>query len=324
MKLTPAELHRLCADAARGAGASAEHAEWLAAATVHAERRRHPAVGVVHLFDYLAGLRSGAVDGGAEPVVERNGAIVQVDAGEGIAQTAFHRALPLLREVLADQGTAVMAMRNSYTVGELGYYTSCLALEGVVALAVSNSPALVALGESGRPVVGTNPMSLAAPADDGLPLVIDQGVSYAAYVSVRDAAARGERIPEGWAVDENGRPTTDAKAALTGALLPIAGHKGANLGLLVEVLAGLAGGNWSVNAPSFEEGARSPGVGMFLIAIDPRRFGGDFTARLGAHLRTLGGEYGVYVPGRRSASSTGGDPLDIDDELVAALRSAVG
>lgn len=318
-RIAAAELRRTCRAAILKAGGSAEMADALADATVGAEVRGHPAVGVSHLFDYLAALRSGAIDGTAEPRVEHGGARILVDAGGGIAHTAFLESEDSLKATAQTQGIALLTIRNAYTCGELGHFTGRLAGDGFVAIAAANSPALMALGPSGRPALGTNPLSLAAPVEGGPPLVIDQGASLAAYVQVRRAAEAGEPIPEGWAVDADGTPTTEAAAALHGALLPIAGHKGANLGLLVEVLAGLAGGNWGLDAPSFEAGVRSPGTGFLLIVIDPDGLDGGFAARLRTHLGRLVDDHGAHIPGRGRSPR---DVIEIPDALHARLVGA--
>lgn len=122
-------------------------------------------------------------------------------------------------------------------------------------------------------------------------MTVDQSSSAAAYVNVRDAAARGEQIPEGWAVDAAGEPTVDSEAALEGAMLPFGGYKGANIAWMVELLAGMSGANWSIDAPSFDSGSEHPGVGMFILALDASKLQNDFVARADAHvvrLSTLG------------------------------------
>ena len=121
-----------------------------------------------------------------------------------------------------------------------------------------------------KPVYCTNPIAFAAPLDEGPPLLIDQASSATAFVQLRHYAERGETLPAGWAVDGDGQPTTDPHAALRGALLAFGGVRGANIALMVEVMAaGLAGANWALDAPSFTSGDRSPGAGLLVIAITP-------------------------------------------------------
>ena len=98
-----------------------------------------------------------------------------------------------------------------------------------------------------------------------MPLVIDQATSATAYVNLRKAAEHGEPIPEGWAIDAAGQPTTDARAALDGLLLAFGGKRGANIALMVEVLAaGMTGANWSLDCPPFDQGSDSPAADCSL------------------------------------------------------------
>jgi (2R)-3-sulfolactate dehydrogenase (NADP+) len=324
VEITTGELRTLCTAAVLRAGGDQVTAAALADATVRAERRGKTAVGASHLPDYLDALESGAIDGTAVPSVSRQGSVVGVDAHGGTAQRAFDAALQELSDAVECSGVGVLTIGNSYTCGEVGDYTARLADLGMVALAAANSPANTALGTSGEPVIGTNPLSFAAPAD-GPPLLIDQAVSSAAYVSIRRAADQGRDIPDGWAVDGAGDPTTDARAALAGALLPDGGHRMGNIGLIVEVLAGLAGGLWSLDAPSFLDGGKSPATGLFVLALDPARFGtcgtGGFSRRLTSHVNRLESRYGVHIPGRSTASGVAPDcTVTLSSDVFARLN----
>ena len=147
-------------------------------------------------------------------------------------------------------------------------------------------------------------MSFAAPSADGAPLVIDQSSSATAFVNIRKAAEDGKKIPEGWALDESGNPTTDAAAAMKGALLAFGGQRGANIALMVEVLAaGLSGANWSLDAPWFTGGPDSPATGLFVLAIQPKLLDPDFEQRMKAQLDRLRRRYGVHIPGRSRAEA---------------------
>ena len=147
---------------------------------------------------------------------------------------------------------------------------------------------------------------------DGELLLIDQASSATAFVNIRDAAANGRAIPDTWALDQDGEPTTDPFAAMQGALIAFGGTRGANVALMVEVLAaGLTGANWSLDAPDFQAGDASPGCGLFVLALSPQLFADDFPARLASQVARLAGDYGVHVPGidrvarQRRAESAG-------------------
>lgn len=289
----------LCTRAAMAAGAGEETAAALAKSVVAAEAKGVAAVGLSHFLDYLDALDAGRIDGHAEPVITRPSLAVFVsDANGGAAHTGFDRAFGDLAKAARLFGVAIFSQRNAFTCGELGYFTARLAGEGLVSFAATNGPALLAGAGATKPVYCTNPMSFAAPVEDGTPLVIDQSSSATAFVSIRKAAEEGREIPDGWALDAQGRPTTDPAAAMKGALLAFGGNRGANIALMVEVLAaGLSGANWSLDAPSFSEGHESPGTGLFVLAIDPKLIDPDFSARLKAQLDRLASDYRVHLPG---------------------------
>ena len=304
--------------ACRGAGAGETTARSLAEATVSAELHGKPAVGFRHLVDYLAAFATGRIVGGAEPELSSPAAaIIRSDAHGGIAQLGFDRAFEDLRQRSAAYGVAIFAQDNSYTSGELGYYVRRLAENGLVALAATNGPALMTTPGGIAPVYCTNPLAFAAPVENGPPLVIDQASSATAFVTIRQRAESGEQLPPGWAVDENGVETTDAHAAMRGALLTFGGSRGANVALMVEILAaGLTGANWSLDAPSFIDGADAPGAGLFVVAIAPKLLAPDFARRLGSQLARLAG-MGVHIPGRRDRSQE----IELPSALVEAVEA---
>lgn len=327
--LSLAEAEELCIEAALAVGASPDAARSIARASVTAEAGGQPAVGLAHFLDYLAGFRDGRIARDARPALSRPlPAIIVSDAGGGVAHLGFDLAFDDLVATTRKLGVAIFCQNNAFTCGALGYFTSRLAEQGLVALAVTNGPALLAGSGSTRPVYCTNPLSFAAPSATGAPLLIDQASSATAFVRIRQAAQRGELIPSGWAIDAEGNPTTDPARAMKGALLAFGGERGANIALMVEVLAaGLTGANWSLDAPSFTEGSQNPGSGLFVLAIDPRTMQPDFEKRLDRQLNRLADEYGVHVPGRqkrkqRAHAATHG--LSVPRAIVEQLRAAVG
>ncbi|ODT02064.1 MAG: lactate dehydrogenase [Mesorhizobium sp. SCN 65-20] len=299
------EARELCISAAMGAGASEETARSIALAAVAAEADGQSSVGLSHYIDYLEALEAGRIDGKAEPAVTRPAlAIYLSDAQGGAAHTAFDRTFDEIAKAARLFGVTVFAQKNAYTCGSLGYFTGRLAEAGLVALAATNGPALVAGSGSTKPVYCTNPISLAAPSADGPPLIIDQSSSATAFVNIRKAAKAGEDIPEGWALDAKGKPTTDPKKAMKGVLLAFGGTRGANIALMVEVLAaGVSGANWSIDAPSITEGDQSPGTGLFLVALDPKLFDPGFDIRMRVQLDRLAGRYDVHIPGPAKAAA---------------------
>lgn len=317
VRYTPEMAREFAFQAAIAAGAGEAAARSLANATVAAELCGRPSVGFAHLPDYLDGFATGRIAGRAEPEINfPTPAAIRVDAKGGIAQLGFDRAFDSLLSRAALYGLTLFTQQNSYTAGELGYYTRRLAEAGLVALAASNGPALLTAGAGRKPVYGTNPMAFAAPTGNAPPLVIDQASSATAFVNVRRAAEIEEAIPAGWAVDADGKPTTDARQAIKGALLAFGGARGANIALMVEVLAaGLTGANWSLDAPSFAEGTDSPGIGLFLIALSPALLAPDFSTRLASQVERLTAS-GIHIPGRTPIA----DEIELPQALVDAIK----
>lgn len=321
------ELRHLCVAAALSAGAGPNAASSLAAATVCAEVDGQTSVGLSHFFDYLDALSAGRLRRDATPALTRPApAFIAVDADQGLAHLAADLSHEALVATAKELGIGLLALRNAYTCGSLGYFAGRIAEAGLVAIAAANGPPMLAGAGSRRPVYGTNPLAFAAPASGDI-LLIDQACSATAFVNVRRARERGEALPPGWAIDTAGEPTTDPMEAMKGALLAFGGNRGANIALMIEVLAaGFTGANWSLDAPSFTEGTASPGVGLLIIALDPRFLDAGFERRIADHLRRLE-DLGVYIPGRsrlqrRAMGETSGVsvPRALYSRLVAAAR----
>jgi (2R)-3-sulfolactate dehydrogenase (NADP+) len=298
-RLTLQAAAQICREALQRAGASAQAAAALTEAAMAAETAGRSNVGIAHLADHLEALKAGRIKGEAVPVISRPAAaIFHSDAYGGIAQLGFDMAFDALVAAARELGIALFAQHNAYTCGALGWFASRLANEGLVAIAATNGPALMAgSGGTGR-VFSTNPLAFAAPRENGAPLLIDQASSETAFVNVRRAAKEGRALPPGWALDAKGEPTTDAAAAVKGTLLAYGGARGANIALMVEILAaGLTGANWSLDAPSFMSGAESPGSGLLVVAIEPKLLDPQFELRVGRQLRRLNEDHGIHIPG---------------------------
>lgn len=318
MKINTEEAIKIVQEAAVRAGASSDVAFSLAQAVVAAEWAGKSSVGFSHLLDYLNAFSAGRISGNAEPeITTPSPSMIRVDAKYGIAQLGFDRAFNQMKDQANLYGITVFSQKNSYTVGELGYYTRRLAEVGLVAFAACNSTAHVTTVGSGQPAFGTNPVSFAAPVANSNPFVIDQASSATAFVNVRQAAERGEAIPDGWAINEQGNPTTDASEAVNGLLLAFGGARGANIAFIVEILAaGLTGANWSIDAPSFSEGNKSPGIGLFVAAFKPDFLVPEFSERLSMQLQRFS-SLGIHIPGRHSHIME----LDIPDALINNIIS---
>lgn len=285
-------------------------------------------VGLSYLPTYCDHVACGKVVGDAVPqVAAPRAATVVVDAGHGFCHAAFEAGAPALLDAARRCGIGLLAIEHSYSAGVLGWFVDQLAAEGLVALMFANSSASMAPEGGRRPFFGTNPIAWAAPRPAGPPVVADLSSSMVAWVKVNDAAQAGEPIPLGWALDNEGRPTTDARAALAGSMAPAGGHKGSALALLVDIMAGgVAGSQFSFEASGFGGNAGGPpDVGQVIIAIDPTAtMGPSFLERIEHELTTLAAEPGVRLPGdrrlaaRRQAEASG---VEVPADLMAVLTA---
>jgi (2R)-3-sulfolactate dehydrogenase (NADP+) len=331
LRLTLAEVEQLAARCLTRAGASARQAGPVAHSIREAEAEGTRNIGLGYLPTYVRHLEVGKVVGSAEPVVTRpRPAALAVDAREGFAHPAYMAAEEALIAAARAEGLAAMGVTNSYANGVVGYFVDRLARRGLVAFAATNASALVAPWGGRKPFFGTNPFAFAAPRRNAAPMVVDASSSATAWVNIATAAAEGRPIPPHWGLDAEGRPTTDAQAALAGSVQPAAGHKGFGLALMVETLAaGLTGASWSHRASSLgDDLGGPPRIGQFYLAVDPACFGAsDLAARLSAMLDDMTAEPGVRVPGdRRHAARARAEAegVMVDDALAATLKAMAG
>lgn len=326
--LTLNEIYQLTYDALTRCGASEAQAGPTAVSVQDAEADGIRNVGLGYVPIYLGHLQHGKVLGNAEPkIVSQQGSAIHVDAGLGFAHPAFMVGLEPFVALAKQQGIAVLVLRRSYSAGVVGWFNNLLAKEGLISLAFVNSPSRVAPYGGTRPFFGTNPLGFGFPRADKPPIVMDMSTSATAFVNIKAAAKSGEPIPDHWAIDADGNPTTDAKKALSGgAMSPLGGAKGFGLGLMVELMAaGLSGSNWGFEASAFGNNEGDPpNVGQTFVAIDPNALGGDGYAERVEHMLTaLLSDDGVRLPGdRRHAARAQAEAngVDVPDELIARIE----
>ena len=262
--------------------------------------------GLSRLPSYAAQVRSGKVDGRAVPAVteQPDKAAVQINAKSGFAFPAIDVAIDKLALLAEKHGIAAAAIAHSHHCGALGYHVERLAERGLVGIMFANSPAAIAPWGGARALFGTNPIAFAAPRHTGAPLVVDLSLSKVARGKIMVAAQKGEPIPEGWAVDSAGQPTTDARAAMDGTMLPMGDAKGSALVMMVEILAvTLTGANYGYEASSFFDAeGKPPHVGQLMIAIDPGATvdvdtGNGFAGRMETLIPQIKIQPGTHIPG---------------------------
>ncbi|MEJ7931698.1 Ldh family oxidoreductase [Ramlibacter sp. AN1015] len=310
------------------AGAGEEMARSTAHALVLAEAQGLGSHGLSRVPQYATHLRNGRVAGGALPRIARSkGAALLVDAQEGLAFPACELAVREATQRAAELGVAFAGVTNSHHCGVLVNHLLPAAGAGMVGLAFANSPAAMPMAGGRHPIFGTNPVAAIFPRRGGEPLMIDLSLSEVARGKLMVAAKEGRSIPEGWALDAQGQPTTDPRAGLEGSMLPIgaaSSAKGAMLALMVELLVtALIGAQFGFEASSFfvDEGNR-PRIGQAFIVVDPGALAGSdvFAERIETLVAEMQRDEGVRLPGarreerRRRAQVQG---LPVPDALLA-------
>ncbi|NKC16453.1 MAG: Ldh family oxidoreductase [Gammaproteobacteria bacterium] len=307
VNLSLAQLHELTRSVLRANNTSEANAQAVARALVAAEADGQKGHGASRIPSYAAQSRSGKVDGFAAPSCTEIGpGAVRIDARCGFAYPALELAIEALRQRAPESVVALASIGNSHHSGVAAHHVAPLAKAGLIGLSFGNGPQGIAPWGGNKGLFGTNPVAFAAPRAQAPPLVIDMSLSKVARGKVNVAAQRGEFIPEGWALDAHGAPTTDPKAALAGTMLPMGDAKGAQLVLMVEILAGaLSASNFGYEASSFFAGEGDPPrAGQLLLAIAPDELSaGTFAGRVGELCEAILAQPGTRLPGTSSLAA---------------------
>jgi delta1-piperideine-2-carboxylate reductase len=290
------------------AGCDASHAAAVADVMVRAEADGSASHGLFRLAGYLASLRSGKVNGAAQPVVRPLApAVVQVDGQGGFAPLAMGKAREAITPLARTQGIAAAAIVNVHHFSALWVDLEPLADAGLVAMSFTAYLPAVAPAGAAQPFFGTNPMAFGWPRGDGHSMIFDQASAAMARGEIQIAARDGHAVPAGAGLDADGHPSTDPAAILKGAQLPFGGYKGSAIALMVELLcAGLIGQPFSVEAGEEDnKDGGPPRGGYFLLAMDPARFGDEagWRAHAESYLQRLAAMPGVRLPGDRRAAN---------------------
>ena len=320
------EVTQLAARALKRAGASKATADATARALVAAEAEGLGGHGLSRVALYCQHLREGRALGKVKPkIIRRKGAACLVDAGGGLAFLACALAVKETIKRAKRYGVCFAGITNSHHMGAVAYHLAPIAEAGMIGLAFTNSPPAINAWGGKRAFYGTNPIAAIIPRRDAEPIVVDLSLTEVTRGKIMVYAKEGKPIPLGWAVDKDGNPTTDAKAALTGSLNAIGGVKGASLALIVEVLCvALTGAAFSFENDSYFEPGNKPRIGHAILAIDPAALAGadDYFSRLEIMIGNMLADEGVRLPGVRrqrlaAAASVAG--LEISDVTHAEL-----
>ena len=282
---------------------------WIADSVAHAvsvaEGYNNKICGLYYLQSYCQQLLSGRVNGKAEPIVTQPKAgSVAVDAKFGFAQPAFQKGLPIALATAAQNGIACLAICHAHTCTSLGYFTEQIGHAGFIAIGLANASACVSAPGGNKALLGTNPIAMSVPAEQGgLAIHFDQSTSAVALGKITMAAAAGESIPLGWGVDADGNPTKDPQAVIKGGtLVSSGGYKGYGFGLMVEVLASaLTGGNTSTQLEPLKKPEGPPhDLGQTYIIIDPTHIAGnDFWPKITNMIEVVNIQPNARLPGSK-------------------------
>ena len=301
---------------------------WIAAEVARAVRKAEAVgnriCGLYYLESYCKQLQSGRVKGDVEPIVTRpRPGAIRVNAQFGFAQPAFARALPEAVAAAFDCGVASLAVGHAHTCTSLGFFTEQIALEGLIGLGMTNASPVVAPPGGKTPVIGTNPIAFSVPdGKGGLAMQFDQSTTTVALGKITMAKAAGELLPEGWAIDAEGQPTTDPEAAIKGSLVSMGGHKGWGFGLMAELLAaGLTGGVVSQDVKPLKAPEGPPhDLGQYYLLMDPG-VSGEFFERLQQVEGAIVLDKGARMPGQGKREQ---DPVELDETVWELTLTLAG
>lgn len=331
--LMPGALKQTATDILVAVGLSPVDSELVADTLVQADLWGHQSHGLLRLPAYVARLKSGAVSAHGTPrLVRDNGPTAVMDGDNAMGQVVAKAAMDCAVERSRQFGIGAVSVRNSNHFGTAMYFSRIAASCGCIAFIATNaSPAMPPWG--GRiKAVGTNPWSWAAPAGQRVPMVLDIANTAVARGKIHLARQRGEAIPEGWALDERGVATTDPNAALAGVTLPMAGHKGYGIALMMDVLAGvLSDSGFGPDVAGPFQSERPGRVGHFMLALNIEAFtpSNEFDERQEQLIDSVKrnalveGATEILYPGEREemlAKTLSQKGLDLPAETIAALE----
>lgn len=288
-------------------GFAANHAIQTADMLIWANLRGVDSHGVLRVPRYVEMLEQGIIVSRDGPtLVSETGAVAVLDGGKCPGAVGMNAAVAKAAVLARSHGLGWCAARNISHCGALGHFTDTLARDGLIGIAMSASKPLMSYFGAKGEALSTNPLSIAVPSRAGVPMILDMSTAAVALGKIMAARDQGASIPEGWGIDENGKPTTDPNKVK--ALMPMAGPKGSGLSLMIEVLASVLAGNPLIGPALTQTG--NGGFNGLVIAADPAAFGelSAFEAAI-AQLETAihalepVADEPVLLPGERGAAA---------------------
>lgn len=309
-------------------GLEAKAAALTAHVLVRTNARGVETHGVARALVYVQKLKSGELSPRPQVRYEERQGTLHCHADRGLGQVVVTHAVNEAVQRAANRGFVPVIIHDVGHLAALGMFALQAAEAGMIAIVAQSTPPVMALPGAKGAAIGNNPLAFASPVPGGAPLVFDIAASGVARGNVLAAAREQREIPLGWAIDDEGKPTTNAKSALAGAMLPMAGHKGIGLAMMVQCLAGSLSGALPAAVTGATPGSAPSRVGAFLLVVNPDLVTGR--AAYESHMRDwlkvyklASGIEGRY-PGERAARLEtqrlrSGIPLT--DGVVAELRT---
>lgn len=335
--LDKAILFDFCRSLLSGAGVPEEDAAVVADVLVDTSLEGIDTHGVSRLPIYLTRIQNGRINAQPHIRVDRTApGLANVDGDNGLGQLVGARSMQVAIKLAEEAGIGAVATKRSNHFGASSYYCKMASSCGMAGMAFTNTPSGIPPWGGKKAYFGTNPIAFAFPGKKQ-PVVVDMSSSTVARGNIILAAKEGRAIPEGWAIDSEGRPTTDAKAALDGAVLPMAGPKGYAMALAVEVLSGILTG--SAYGPGvgwiYDESTDPVDIGHFFIAIDLNKLIplSDFLCRMDHMVGEIKGSpkaqgvEEILIPGERrfnKAIVRTREGIPISPQLLEELNKLAG
>jgi LDH2 family malate/lactate/ureidoglycolate dehydrogenase len=268
-------VRELIYNIAKAVGVNPSDAAIFADALIDADLHGTSTHGVSRLNIYIRRIQEGLINPAAELTIDRKqGSTMVIDAGNGIGQVQAVKSLQLLMPIAKELGTAACTLHNSQHFGALSHYCNMAAKNDMILLAMTNCEPSMAPTGSSEAFFGTNPLACSFPTAKGYPVKIDLATSLVARGNIIAAQKKGKSIPPDWALTEDGRRTTNPGEALEGTMLPMAGHKGYALALMVEIFSGVLSG--AAIGPAigsmYKNMDRKQDVGHFFCLLDISAF----------------------------------------------------
>ena len=325
--LTLEEIYNLANKTLQANGCDEETSNILSDLIMKAERDGSLSHGLFRLPAYVAGLKSGKINGKNRPKVSKiTPSVVKVDGNNCLAPMVLNKSLPELIKAAQENGVAVLSITNSHHMAAMWPETEAIAEEGLVAFACTSYKPAVAPAGSIKPLFGTNPISFAWPRKNKPPVVYDMATASMAMGEVQVAKREGHKVPLGTGLTKEGKDTTDpAEIADGGVLLPFGGYKGSGIAMMVELLAGaLVGDNFSYEtAEKDNNDGGPPSGGEFILAISPEKLSNsDWDTHSSKFFEKMKSMGDVRLPGeRRHKNRLDKGPRHINEDLVNKIKS---